>query len=82
MEGLKIKPNLTNLREARKAKGYSQQYMADKMGISQMAYHYKEKGKSPFTLQEARIAAAIFNTDIETLFYSTVFRFVKGGGKR
>jgi transcriptional regulator with XRE-family HTH domain len=41
-----------NIRAIRETKNYSEEYMAEKMGIGQSTYNRKENGEGDFTLTE------------------------------
>lgn len=51
----------TNIRRVREYRNYTQQYMAEKLGISQNAYSKLELGESRVTLQRFFEIANILN---------------------
>ena len=60
----KIKRIISNIRNIRETKGYSQFYLATKLGISQNAYSKIELGYSSVTLDRFLKIAEILETDI------------------
>lgn len=61
--------NLNLLRKKRIEHHYSQQYMADQLGIQTRAgYSFKEKGRRAFTAVEIPILASILNIPISQIF--------------
>lgn len=52
----------------RKRHGYSQSYMAKKLGMSPTQYGYKERGVYEFTSDEMFTASEIFDERIEDIF--------------
>lgn len=71
-----VEPNLSNLEKAREAKGYSRQYMADKLNVTYTTYRNWETGETSIPLDKAKVIANIFNTKVDALFYSRVFRII------
>lgn len=57
-----------NIKEVRKGKGYTQQYVANFLNITQSSYNRKENGKRNFDLKEALILEDLFNIPISELF--------------
>ena len=55
------------IRQARRNKDYSQQFMADELGISQNAYSKLESGKTPILLDRLYEVAALLDTTIYEL---------------
>ncbi|MGL4819503.1 MAG: helix-turn-helix transcriptional regulator [Bacilli bacterium] len=53
---------------SRKEKNLTQQQLAEKIGTSKQTYHLKEKGKSDFTVKEAKMLANIFGVTLDELF--------------
>ncbi|HEY2583898.1 MAG TPA: helix-turn-helix transcriptional regulator [Mucilaginibacter sp.] len=69
----KIKGIISNIRNIRESKGYSQFYLATKLGISQNAYSKIELGYSSITLDRLLKIADILDTDIiDLLNYESV----------
>lgn len=56
------------LTEARKAKGYSQNHMAEKLFMDVSNYHRREKGQIKISLSEWEKLSEILNTPIEDIF--------------
>lgn len=52
----------------RKERNLTQEEMADKIGISENAYHQKEKGQRPFTQDEMFFLGKFFNKPIQEIF--------------
>lgn len=48
---------------------WTQEEIAEKLGISQATYNKKENGKIPFSLAEAKKIADLFGKNIEELFF-------------
>ena len=61
----KIGPRIRSLREA---KGYSQEYMADMLHISQSTYAHLESGKSSIKVDRLFQIAEIFQIEITAFF--------------
>lgn len=59
-----VKENIKNIREL---KNYTQEYMADRMDISQAAYSKIEKGKTEITLLKLEEIATVFEITIEDI---------------
>lgn len=57
-----------NLVEYRKRSGYSQEGLADKLGVSRQTIISIEKGKYNPSLPLAMIMAEIFRTNVENIF--------------
>ena len=72
------KVNLDNLKEVRKDKGYSRKEIADKLGVTYNTYRNYEEGITTIPLPVAKKLADIFETKIETLFYSISYRVICG----
>jgi len=60
----KVKSILFAVREKRISKGYTQQFVADKLGISQNAYSKIELGLSKVTIPTLCTLAEIFETEL------------------
>ena len=56
-----------HLRELRKAKGYTQQQMADMLSISRSTYTYYETGNSEPSFQNLKRLCEIFGIDYNTM---------------
>ncbi len=67
-------PYATFIKELRQKKGYSQQVVSEKLGISRSSYISLEKGKRELSLGEAGILCELFDTTFENLF--------SGGGEK
>jgi transcriptional regulator with XRE-family HTH domain len=59
----------TKLRRIREIFGYSQEYVAERMGISQPAYWQKENGKRMPSNDRFEQIAELYNLTIEDLKY-------------
>ena len=60
----------SNLSEIRKTKGYTCEYMANKIGLANRSmYSKRELGKTPFSLEEARKISELFNKSVENIFF-------------
>lgn len=64
----------TFIKELRQKKGYSQQVVSEKLGISRSSYISLEKGKRELSLGEAGILCELFDTTFENL--------LSGGGEK
>lgn len=58
-----------NLRQLRVANDDTQESLAKELGITTGTLCTKEKGKSQFTLREARYIAKKYNKPIEEIFF-------------
>lgn len=56
------------LYEARKKAGLSQDEVAKKLGITRVSYGQKERGQSPFLIDEMFILSSLFNKSLEDIF--------------
>lgn len=56
-----------NINKIRLEKKFTQEYMADKLNISQAQYCKKEKGSQKFSFEEITKIAKILNTNIKLL---------------
>ena len=64
--------DLNKIRQARRHKGYSMQYMADKLEISgKSSYFQREKGKVPFKATELQQVADILGLDSKKILRKT-----------
>lgn len=59
-----VKENIKNIREL---KNYTQEYMAERLNISQAAYSKIEKGKTEITLLKLEEIASVFEITIEDI---------------
>lgn len=58
------------LRKIRREKNISAKEIADKLGLkTEGAYYKKETGKVPFTLEEGKLVADLFNMPMEEIFF-------------
>ena len=56
---------MNEIKQIRKSKGFSQEYMAYKLGISQSMYSRKERGKAAISNREYRLISEILgHTDL------------------
>jgi DNA-binding XRE family transcriptional regulator len=63
---------MSKVRKLRQKYGYTQDYMAEKMGLkSKNAYSLKERGERKFSLEEANIVSLIFELPIEQIFFES-----------
>lgn len=63
--------NVSNkLKSLRALKGLDQKNIAKILNISVTSYSLKENGKKPFTLQEAKLLADLFNKTIDEIFFA------------
>jgi transcriptional regulator with XRE-family HTH domain len=58
---------ITNIKTIRETKNYSEEYMADKMGISQSTYNRKENGEGDFTLTELIKMADVLEVSVSKI---------------
>jgi len=58
---------LKKLRSARNEKGYSQEYMAEKLKISQKSYCKIENGRTNLSVSRLKQIALILNLDLNTI---------------
>jgi transcriptional regulator with XRE-family HTH domain len=59
------------LRKIRRAKNINVKEISDKLGLkTEGAYYKKETGSVPFTLEEGKIIADIFDMPIEEIFFA------------
>lgn len=65
----KIKSVSTNIRQIREKKGYTQEYLAMKLGISQNAYSKIELGYTKITLERLFHIAKLIETDVISLLH-------------
>ena len=55
--------------EARKRERYTQQNVADYLGVSRITYAKMEKNPGDITLDDARRLAALFKVDVRDIFF-------------
>jgi transcriptional regulator with XRE-family HTH domain len=60
------------IRQLRRNKDYSQQFMADELGISQNAYSKLESGKTPIHLDRLYEVCVLLDSNIHELLEDTV----------
>lgn len=58
------------IRSCREARGYSQEYMAEMLGINQSSYAHIESGKTALSLDRLDKISTILNVDIHDLIES------------
>ena len=58
---------MIDIREIRKKLGLSQEYIAQKLGITQASYSCKEAGKRRFIIEELKTLKKILNVTYEEL---------------
>jgi transcriptional regulator with XRE-family HTH domain len=59
-----MKQYFDKIKKTRDEKGYTQEFMANRLGISQNSYHKIESGKTKVTVQLLEKVAEIFEVDI------------------
>ncbi|WP_303250323.1 helix-turn-helix transcriptional regulator [uncultured Slackia sp.] len=60
-----------NLAEARKNERYTQQEVADYLGISRPTYRKMEDNPETVTIEDAKKLAKLFNADIADIFFGS-----------
>lgn len=60
------------LRAVRESKGYSQEYMADRLGIGQSSYACLESGRTCMTVERLIAMAAILEVDLHAMLDAVV----------
>ena len=58
---------MIDIREIRKRLGLSQEYIAQRLGITQASYSFKESGIRNFSIKELKILKRILNVTYEEL---------------
>ena len=58
---------MLDIREIRKRLGFSQEYMAKVLGITQASYSFKESGIRKFSIKELKMLKRILNVTYEEL---------------
>lgn len=66
-----MKKHLTFISYYRKEKNFTQEEMADALGISQRHYSRIENGKTPITLKHLRVISRLLNVSITELIGET-----------
>ena len=69
------------IRQLRRGKDYSQQFMADSLGISQNAYSKLESGKTPINLDRLCEVSQLLDIDAQELLQEA-FALVGHAGKQ
>jgi len=64
---------LSQIQAARLEKGYTQQYLGDKLGITQNCYSKLESGVSQLTIDNFFAIAAVLEIDEFSLFFFQCF---------
>ncbi len=65
-----------NIKTIRETKNYSEEYMADKMGISQSTYNRKENGEGDFTLTELINLAGVLEVSVSKIIELDLARII------
>jgi transcriptional regulator with XRE-family HTH domain len=65
-----------NIKTIRETKNYSEEYMADKMGISQSTYNRKENGEGDFTLTELINVAGVLEVSVSKIIELDLARII------
>ena len=60
-----------DLKEARVAANYTQQEVADQLGISRQTYISMEKNPSRVTIEDAKPLACLFNVNVDHIFFAS-----------
>ena len=63
----KIEKILENLRLQRIKKGYSQEYLGEQLGLSQVAYHKIENGKTKLQVKRLLELCMVLEIQVEAL---------------
>lgn len=63
---------MTEVKKQRILNGYTQEYVADRIGLTQVRYSHKETGRVKFSLDEAIRLAKIYELTVEELFQDLV----------
>lgn len=58
---------MNKIKQARKSKGYTQQFVADKVGISKRHYQYIEKGDRVGTFKVLKSICKLLNINMNDL---------------
>lgn len=57
-----------NLKKIRLAKGVTQSYLAEKIGISNMAYSRMESGKTKLDVEILKVVSEVLDIEVEIFF--------------
>jgi len=63
-----------NIAEARKQARYSQQEVADQLGISRQTYIRMEKNPEDISIGEAKTLAELYGVSIEDIFFCSDYK--------
>ena len=58
---------MIDIREIRKKLGLSQEYIAQRLGVTQASYSCKEAGKRKFSIEELKILKKLLNVTYDEL---------------
>ena len=58
---------MMDIKDTRKRLGLSQEYIAQRLGVTQASYSYKEAGIRKFNLDEIKILKKVLNVTYEEL---------------
>lgn len=59
---------MTKVKKYRRLNDYTQEFVAEKLGVTQTIYSQKETGRVKFSITEALKLAELYNTTVEELF--------------
>ena len=59
---------MTQVKKMRRINDYTQEFVANKLGVTQTIYSQKENGKVKFSVVEALKLAELYDTSVEELF--------------
>jgi transcriptional regulator with XRE-family HTH domain len=68
--------NHKNLARARKKTGKTKTYLAEQCGVTITTYSKWEEGETTPGVDKAKILADIYETTVDVLFFSRVFRII------
>ena len=57
------------IREVREEAGLTQQYMADKLGVSRQTYSNFETHPEKVTIEQARLICSVLGSEYERIFF-------------
>ena len=63
---------MTQVKKMRRINDYTQEFVAEKLGVTQTIYSQKETGKVKFSIAEALKLAKLYNTTVEELFNDAI----------
>lgn len=66
--------------EIRREKGYSQEFLAEKLGVSRQTIISIEKGKYNPSLPLAMLIAELFDTEVKSIFFLELEDYKNIGG--